>query len=153
MITVDSRQRDPKSEQVVKYVDANTGIPIQWKPVRKISPDYSRLSLLARFIAERGDNKYIGGMLLNGFLVRVEGPIGSLFEIEIKKSGLENARKHFHMWALKETDRAVIQGWLFPVFEPDMDETQYFNIQAEKIIEVAGKGGRVKVNKDIFEID
>lgn len=150
-ITVDSRTRDPKSEQVVKYVNEH-GTPVQHKPVRKISPDVAALTPVARFIADRAEGKYIGGMLLHGFLVRVEGAVGSQHAIEVKKHGQEQADKLAHIWGLNKNERATIRGWLFPVFEPEMDETKYLNDEADKMIAAAGMGGRIVINNEILEV-
>ena len=150
-ITVDSRKRDPKSKMIVKYETEN-GTATQWKPVRKINPDNTRLSGVAKFIADRAEGKYIGGMLLNGFLVRVEGAIGSRHAIEVKKHGAETAEKLAKCWNLDKNERATIRGWLFPVFEPEMDETEYFNMEARKIVAVAGIGGRIVINNEIMEL-
>lgn len=151
MITVDSRRRDPKSEEAVKYVSLQ-GRPIQYKPVRKITPDLSRLSKEAAFIAENAEGKYLGGMLLNGFLVRVEGPIGSQFNIEVKNLGQEKADEKAKLWGWNKSNRSVIQGWQFPIFEPEDDPTQYLNNQATKIVEAAGKGGRIILNNKTLDI-
>jgi len=150
-ITVDSRRRDIKSEQVVKYENEHS-TPVQWKPIRKISPDSTRLTPVARFIADRADGKYIGGMLLNGFLVRVEGAAGSQYTIDVKCHGQEKADKMYSVYGLDKNERATIRGWLFPVFEPEMDETQYFNNEAQKMTAAAGVGGRIIINGEILEV-
>jgi hypothetical protein len=150
-ITVDSRTRDPKSEQVVKYVNEH-GTPIQYIPVRKISPNTAALTPIARFIADRAEGKYIGGMLLRGFLVRVEGAVGSQHAIEVKKHGQERAEKLAHIWGLNKNERATIHGWLFPVFEPEMDETEFLNAEAKKMVAAAGVGGRIIINNEIMEV-
>jgi hypothetical protein len=149
-ITVDSRKRDPKSENVVKYYDIKSGQPMQYKPVRKISPDRDKLSPLAQFIVDHAEGKYIGGMMLNGFLVRVEGCKGSQFAIEVKEKGIEQAEKLVKIGFLTKDDRATIRGWLFPVFEPDMDETEYFNKEAARMVDQAGSCGRIIIGENIY---
>ena len=150
-ITVDSRRRDPRSEQVVKYENEH-GTPVQWKPVRKISPDSGRMSMVAQFIADRADGKYLGGMMLNGFLVRVEGAMGSQYSIDVRCHGQEKADKMYCGYGLDKNKRATIRGWLFPVFEPEMDETEYLNEEARKMVAAAGVGGRIVINGEIMEV-
>jgi hypothetical protein len=139
MITVDSRKKDPKTEMVVKYESPN-GNPTQYKPIRKISPDVNRLSPLARFIVENEDGTYIGGFNHRKNDVRVEGPSGSH-----PNAGDET-------WGIPSDARNVCRGYLFPVFEPRDDETEYFNTVAAKIAALAGNGGRVIVNGQVFEV-
>lgn len=139
MITVDSRTRDPKTEMVVKYESLN-GVPIQYKPIRRISPDITRLSPLARFIVENEDGTYVGGFNHRKNDVRVEGPAGSH-----PAAGDET-------WNIPSDARAVCPGYLFPVFEPRDDETEYFNAIATKIAVLAGNGGRVIIRDQVFEV-
>jgi hypothetical protein len=150
-IIVDSRRKDVKSIEVEKYYN-EAGITVQTKPVRKICPDFNRLSTLAKFIASRANDKYIGGMLLNGFIVRIEGPEGSMYEIEARQKGIRTADTLFKMWGFNKKDRAIIKGWLFPVFEPENDETEYFNCEAIKIARAAGVNGRVIINDEVYNI-
>lgn len=150
-IIVDCRRRDPKGEQVAKYEDRH-GNTVQLKPVRKIYPKAAGLSKVGRFIADRADGKYIGGMLLNGFLVRVEGAVGSQYLIDIKYHGQEKADKMYSVYGLDKNARTTIRGWLFPVFEPEMDETEYLNEEARKMVAAAGVGGRIVINGEILEV-
>jgi hypothetical protein len=150
-ITIDCRKRDTKAELVPKYTN-EFGTVIQHKPIRKLNPDINKLSPLAKFIVQEAKDHFIGGMLLNGFLVRVEGKTGSLFDVTVKEKGLEETERIFKIWSEDKQTRASIKGWLFPVFEPFNNETDYFNNEAEKILSVAGSGGRVIINKKCFEI-
>lgn len=138
-IIVDSRTRDPKTEMVVKYEDRN-GKPIQHKPVRRISPAIARLSPLARFLAENLDGMYIGGFVHRKNDVTVEGPVGSH-----PNAGNET-------WNIPRDARNVCHGYLFPVFEPNDDETEYMNAVAMKIAALAGNGGRVIIRGQVFEV-
>lgn len=151
MITVDSRQRDPKSEMVVKYESPN-GNPIQWKPVRHINPDMYRLTPLASFIAEHQDGAYIGGFHHRSNDVRVEGALGSQYTINEHARGASYAEDCVNTWGISRDARATIRGWLFPVFEPGDDETEYFNHVAERIAATAGAGGRVIIKNAIYEV-
>ncbi len=139
MIIVDSRKHDPQSEVVLKHEGIGS-VPNSYKPVRKIHPEIDKLSPLARFMVENEDGTYIGGFLHRKNNVRVEGPIGS------------HPAAGDRMYGIPVNERAVCQGWLFPVFEPNFNETEYFNAAAEKIEELAGKGGRVIIHKNIFEV-
>ena len=139
MIIVDSRKRDPKSEVVLKHEGIGS-VPDSYKPVRKITPDIEKLSPLARFIVENEDGTYIGGFLNRKNNVRVEGPVGS------------HPYAGNKMYGIPVDERAVCPGWLFPVFEPHFNETEYFNAEAEKIAKLAGSGGRVKIYNNIFEV-
>ncbi len=151
-ITVDSRKRDPNTVLTPKY-ENGAGQVIQYKPVRKISPDLSKLSPLARFIVEHSEGKYIGGFLLNGANVRVEGPIGSRYVLDVKLKGQDATEKMYKVYGCSKEDRAAIEGWLFPIFEPEDDESEYFNAVANAILEKAGVGGRVIIGSDIYEIN
>lgn len=138
-LIVDSRRRDQKSETVVKYTNLQ-GRPIDWKPVRKITPDLTLLTPLARFIAERLDGAYIGGFLHRDTDVRVEGPAGSEPYAGKKPYG-------FPVDA-----RLTCKGYLWPVFEPEDDETEYVNRVAEKMASMARIGGRIIVRGEIFNV-
>lgn len=150
-ITVDSRTRDPQTRMVVKY-ETPHGHPLDYKPVRDISPSLESLSPAARFIAERAEGKYIGGMLLRGFLVRVEGPVGSQFQEEVRAHGVVGAQKRAHAFGFDRDERAAVAGWLFPVLEPGDDETEYFEREASRIVSVAGVGGRLIVGGEEFHV-
>jgi len=139
MIIVDSRKRDPKTEIVLKHEGIGS-VSNSYKPVRKINPDIEKLSPLARFIVVNEDGTYVGGFLHRKNNVRVEGPVGS------------HPAAGDKMYCIPEDERAVCPGWLFPVFEPHFDETEYFNAAAEKIEKLAGPGGRVKIYDNIFEV-
>mgnify|MGYP001557826886 CR=1 FL=1 len=151
MIIVDSRKRDPKSEMVVKHENPN-GNPINYKPIRRINPDMSRLSPLARFIVENEDGSYIGGFLHRKNDVRVEGLIGSRHALNVRVHGQKYADDIKEMYNITPQDRAFNPGWLFDVFEPSNDETEYFNRAAEKIQKTAGSGGRIIIHGNIFEV-
>lgn len=151
MIRVDSRTRDIKTEMVIKYVSPN-GNPIQYKPIRKIEPSIPMLSPLARFIVENESGTYIGGFLHRKNDVHVEGPIGSKKTLTIQERGQEMADKIEKIYGLDKNERAEC-SYLFPVFEPNDDETEYFNSVAEKIRKLAQPGGRVIINKNIFDIN
>ena len=108
--------------------------------------------MVAQFIADRADGKYLGGMMLNGFLVRVEGAVCSQYSIDVKCHGQEKADKMYCGYGLDKSKRATIRGWLFPVFEPEMDETEYLNEEARKMVAAAGVGGRININGEIMEV-
>lgn len=139
-IIVDSRTRDNRSEMVVKHEDFN-GNPISHKPIRKVYPILTKLNFLANFIVENENGTYIGGFLNRRNDVRVEGAPGSH----------PNAGEE--MWGIPDDARAFCKGYLFPVFEPADDESEYFNIVAERIEALAGPGGRVIINGNIFEVN
>ena len=139
-ITVDSRKRDQKTKMVVKYTTPN-GTPTQYKPVRDIHPDTSRLTPLARFIAEHEHGLYVGGFLHRANDVRVEGPPGSHPAAGNKTFGIA------------ADARAVCRGYLFPVFEPEDDETEYLNNVAAHISALADADGRVIINGNIYELN
>lgn len=139
MIIVDSRRRDPRTEMVVKH-EGPKGDPISYKPIRRVEPDISRLTPLARFIVENEQGTYIGGFLHRKNDVRVEAAPGS------------HPNAGDQLWGIPADARNFIAGWLFDVFEPNDDETEYFNIAAAKIQNTAGPMGRVIINGNIFDI-
>lgn len=148
-ISVDSRTADPKTVLVVKYTDLS-GRPIQYKPIRKIYPNFDKLTETARFIVSRLNKTYIGGMLCTPSSVRVQGIIGSQWEIDLKIHGLQKAELMYKIGLSKKTDRATIKGWQWPVFEPNFDETEYFNIESNKM-ETVADGGRIIINGEIYD--
>jgi hypothetical protein len=140
-IIVDSRNRDPKSEQVVKYTNLR-GEPTQYKSIRKISPEKEKLSELGIFLCEKLNGSYIGGFLHKENDVIIEGPEGSD----------PNAGNPKYGSLCPPSARLKCKGYLWPVFEPNDDETKYINKAARKMIEMAKPGGRVIIKKEIFDI-
>lgn len=139
-LKVDSRKRDPKSEMVVKYTNMK-GVPTDFKPIRTITPNTEKLTELARFIVKNLDGKYVGGFNHNGNDVIVEGPEGSHPLAGGKKGS----------GSMYPATARVSTSFLWPVFEPYDDETEYVNKVAEKCAALAGNGGRIRIKNEIFE--
>lgn len=149
-VSINCRTRDINARRIVKHTSLR-GNPTDYMSVIDITPDAEKLGPLAAFIYDRADGKYIGGMLLRGFLVRVEGAPGTQKIADMKAHGAEKYAKIAQCYDLDPNERAVIRGWLFPVFEPNTNATNYFNNEALKIQSVA-PGGRVVINNEVFDL-
>jgi hypothetical protein len=190
MITVTCRKRDPKCTTTPKYENLsdfdvtpeNPNLPNGvhgYRYLRQISPDVSRLSPLAEWLAEQCEGRtFAGRMPAAQFDRRIRCYAGitqrdlvihqaetnanvgttKYRNPETGEPDFERAKTvaagHIKMWSLdlpEYNSEVRIDDFLVPIIEPEQDDTDYWNLVAEQI--VAGGAVRVQIGAFGYLID